>query len=97
MNLIFHPEAYEEMLESARFFEEKDAGLGFDLTDAIQESINRIIKFPLLGSIERRNIRKCLVRGFPFTILYEANPDHIFIAAIMHQHRRPGYWSKRLR
>jgi hypothetical protein len=67
MNLIFHPEAYEEMLESARFFEEKDAGLGFDLTDAIQESINRIIKFPLLGSIERRNIRKCLVRGFPFT------------------------------
>jgi hypothetical protein len=85
------------MLESARFFEEKDAGLGFDLTDAIQESINRIIKFPLLGSIERRNIRKCLVRGFPFTILYEANPDHIFIAAIMHQHRRPGYWTKRLR
>lgn len=42
MNLIFHPEAYEEMLESARFFEEKDAGLGFDLTDAIQGSINRI-------------------------------------------------------
>ena len=43
MKVIYHPDAYEEMLESARFFEEKDAGLGFDLTDAIQESINRII------------------------------------------------------
>lgn len=45
MTLIFHPEAYEEMLESARFFEEKDAGLGFDLLDAIEESINRSFNF----------------------------------------------------
>ena len=46
MIVIFHPEAYDEMFESARFFEEKDAGLGFDLIDAIQESVNRILKFP---------------------------------------------------
>ena len=97
MTHVFHPEAYEEMLESARFFEEKDAGLGLDLTDAIQETINRIAQFPQSGTIERGNIRKCLVRGFPFTILYETQPDHIFIAAVMHQHRRPGYWTRRLR
>jgi ParE toxin of type II toxin-antitoxin system, parDE len=97
MIVIFHPEAYNEMFESARFFEEKDTGLGFDLIDAIEESIARIVKFPQSGTIERRNIRKCLVRGFPFTILYESHRDHIFIAAVMHQHRRPGYWAKRLK
>ncbi len=97
MRFIFHPEAYDEMFESARFFEEKSAGLGSDLIDAIQNSLSRINKFPESGTVEQGNIRKCLVRGFPFTVLYEIHQDQIFIAAVMHQHRRPGYWKKRLR
>lgn len=97
MKVIFHPEAYEEMSESARFFEEKSAGLGSDLIAAIQSSTRRLKKFPESGVVEQGTIRKCLVRGFPFTLLYEANPDHIYIAAVMHQHRRPGYWTKRVK
>ena len=97
MKVVFHPEAYAEMLESARFFEEKSPGLGSDLIAAIQEAIRRIIKFPQLGAIEEANIRKCLVHGFPFTVLYEAGQGQIYIAAVMHQHRRPGYWRERLK
>jgi len=69
MKVIFHPEASDEMLESARFFDEKCAGLGSDLITAIQESTRRILQFPQSGPIEKWNIRKCLVRGFPFTLL----------------------------
>lgn len=97
MRVIFHPEAYDEMFESARFFEEKTLGLGSDLIDAIQEAISRILKFPRSGAIDQQNIRRCLVRGFPFTVLYEAHRDHIFIAAVMHQHRKPDYWTERLK
>jgi ParE toxin of type II toxin-antitoxin system, parDE len=97
MKVIFHPEASDEMFESARFFDEKCAGLGSDLITAIQESTRRILQFPESGPIEKWNIRKCLVRGFPFTLLYEATSDHIFIVAVMHQHRRPGFWARRLK
>jgi hypothetical protein len=97
MKLIFHPEAYDEMLESARYFESKTPGLGLDLMSAVQESTQRILGFPISGPIERSQIRKSLVRGFPFTILYEVHSDHIFIAAVMHQRRKPGYWKNRLR
>src|SRR5262245_14716734 len=97
MKLIFHPEAYAEMLESARYLEGKTAGLGFDLIDAVQDAARRILRFPASGPVERGNIRKCLVPGFPFTLRYETHSDHIFIAAVMHQHRRPGYWQSRVR
>lgn len=97
MKVVFHPEAYDEMLESARFLESKTRGLGLDLIGAIQESTRRIIKFPEAGSIERARIRKSLVYGFPFTILYEARKNEIFIAAVMHQRRRPGYWRHRVK
>ncbi|HEX6047287.1 MAG TPA: type II toxin-antitoxin system RelE/ParE family toxin [Pyrinomonadaceae bacterium] len=97
MKLIFHPEAYAEMLESARYFETKTPGLGFDLITAVQDAAQRILRFPCSGPVERGNIRKCLVRGFPFTILYETHSEYIYIGAVMHQHRRPGYWKNRLR
>lgn len=96
MKAIFHPEAHEEMIESGRIYEAKSEGFGSDFLTAVEETTRRIEKFPEAGPIERANIRKRLVSGFPFTILYEIQPDRIFIAAVMHQHRRPGYWRKRL-
>ncbi|HEU4710977.1 MAG TPA: type II toxin-antitoxin system RelE/ParE family toxin [Pyrinomonadaceae bacterium] len=96
MKVVFHPHAYDEMLESSRYLEVKNSGLGLDLLDAIQEAVRRITKFPESGSLERANMRKALVRGFPFTLLYEVRQDHLFIAAVMHQHRKPGYWASRM-
>jgi hypothetical protein len=96
MKAIFHPEAYEEMIQSALFYEGKSEGLGSDFLAAVEEITRRIEKLPEAGLIDRDNIRKRLVSGFPFTILYEVQPDRIFIAAVMHQHRRPRYWQTRV-
>ena len=97
MRIEFHPEAYEEMLESARFYEERTEGLGGDFLAAVEETTRRIEQFPDAAPIERPGVRKRIVFGFPFTILYERQEDVIFIAAVMHQHRKPGYWKDRLR
>ena len=96
MKAIFHPEAHEELIQSALFYEAKSEGLGSDFLTAVEETTRRIEQAPKAGHIDRANIRKRLVSGFPFTILYELHPDRIFIAAVMHQHRRPRYWQARL-
>ena len=96
MRVIFHPEAHVEMIEQARYYETKSEGLGSDFLDSVEETTHRIQQSPTAGRIEKANIRKRLVPGFPFTILYEMQPDRIYIAAVMHQHRRPGYWRKRV-
>jgi plasmid stabilization system protein ParE len=97
MKIVFHPEAYEEMIESARFYEERDDGLGMRFLEAVEDTMRRIRQFPYAGPVERASIRKQFVSGFPFTVLYEIQKDRIYIAAVMHQHRKPGYWRKRLR
>jgi plasmid stabilization system protein ParE len=96
MKAVFHPEAHEEMIGTARFYEERSEGLGPDFLTAVEHTVRRIEQFPVAGPIDQANIRKRLVSGFPFMILYEMQPDRIYIAAVMHQHRRPGYWRKRL-
>ncbi len=96
MRVIFHPEAHAEMIEQARYYENKSEGLGTDFLDAVEETVGRVANSPKAGAIERGIIRKRLVSGFPFTVLYEVQPDRIYIAAVMHQHRRPDYWQKRV-
>ena len=96
MRVIFHPEAHAEMIEQPRYYENKSEGLGADFLDAVEDTTRRIVQSPKAGPIERVNLRRRLVSGFPFTILYEIQPERIYIAAVLHQHRRPGYWQKRL-
>jgi hypothetical protein len=45
-------------------------GLGSNFLTAVEETTHRIEQFPEAGPIDRANIRKRLVPGFPFTILY---------------------------
>lgn len=96
MRVIFHSEAHAEMIEQARYYENRSEALGTDFLDAVEETVRRIASSPRAGAIERASIRKRLVSGFPFTVLYEVQPDRIYIAAVMHQHRRPGYWHARV-
>ena len=84
------------MLESARFYEARAKGLGVDFLQAVEETTRRIQRFPNAGPIEGSGIRKRQVHGFPFSVLYAQHEDRVFIAAVMHQHRRPGYWKERL-
>lgn len=42
MKAIFHPEAHQEMIESARFYEEKSEGLGTDFLTAVENTTRRI-------------------------------------------------------
>lgn len=42
------------------------------------------------------DIRRFLVRRFPYGILYTIEADHILILAIMHLSREPGYWRHRV-
>ncbi len=92
----FNPEAHAEMIKQARYYEKKSDGLGSDFLDAVEETTRRIADSSNAGTTDQGSIRKRLVSGFPFTILYEAQSDRIYIAAVMHQSRRPGYWRERV-
>ena len=42
MKIVFHPEAYEEMIESAGFYEHRDDGLGLRFLEAVERTTQRI-------------------------------------------------------
>ena len=87
--------AEEEMIESARYYENQLPGLGARFLDEVERMANAIAEFPEAGHDFEDGLHRRLLLGFPFGLLYRIEPDGILITAVMHLHRRPEYWVDR--
>lgn len=93
--MAFHPDAAAEAREAAAYFEGIRAGLGADFKAELDVALARIRDNPLLYAAESGAIRICPLQRFRFLVFYEDQSDRIWIAAVGHYHRRPGYWEGR--
>jgi plasmid stabilization system protein ParE len=93
--VIFSKYAKYEMEDAIRLYELAYPGLGKSFKDEIKKAVLRIIEYPTAWSVERGDIRKCLLHRFPYKLLYSIESEHIFIIAVAHHHRKPNYWVHR--
>lgn len=93
--VVFLDPAEEEMLEAAAYYEDRASGLGDHFITEVQHAVQRIIENPESSRLLKGNVRRRLLRRFPFGILYRIEADKIIIVAVMHLRRRPGYWADR--
>lgn len=96
MTFDFHPNASMEYRESAAFYESCHPGLGAAFTLEVEAAIQRIIESPERWRRIEKDVRTCRTHTFPYAILYPIEKDSIFILAVMHLHREPGYWQDRI-
>ena len=96
MKATFLSPALAEMAEAAQFYESRQVGLGQQFLDAIDRAIEDLEENPRRWPVLKKQIRRRLVGRFPYGILYRIDPQQITIIAIMHLHRRPNYWTKRI-
>ena len=95
--MIFHPEAEKELRDAAVHYEKERDGLGFRFIDAIESGFRQIQRSPFTWRCIRGDIRRFLVKTFPYGIVYAPIEEEIFVLAIMHLKREPDYWLGRLR
>ena len=95
MKVVFAEIAKIELDDACSYYELEMPGLGIRFKEEVRKAAIRIAEFPTAWSVERGEIRKCLLHAFPYKLLYSLEKDHIFIIAIAHQHRKPTYWQDR--
>lgn len=96
MKSSFHPEAREEFLAAIDAYKEIDPQLGVDFASEVYAGVELIEAFPLAWTEVSFKIRRCLLRRFPYALLYSVEKEELVIYAVMHTHREPGYWKHRM-
>lgn len=95
MTYSFHPEAEEEFNKAIEYYEEIEPGLGYDFAVEVYSAIQRSVAFPKAWAVLEGEVRRSLVRRFPYGVLYSEEQEGLFIVAVMNLHRDPGHWKDR--
>lgn len=96
MRIEFHPEALVEFSAAAAYYQKQQRGLGDRFARAVEAAVKRIGDAPLAGRTIEDDVRRQLVKVFPYAVLYSIEPGFLLIVAVMHSHREPGYWRNRV-
>lgn len=92
MHVIFTSIARRELDDAVRYYNLEYSGLGYRFKEEVRKAALRIAEYPQAWSIERGDVRKCLLHKFPYKLMYAVEKDFILVIAVAHQHRKPDYW-----
>jgi toxin ParE1/3/4 len=92
-----HPEAEAEADHAASYYELQRPGLGREFREELENAVGRIVGNPQLYAMLFDDVRPCRLKRFPYTVYFADLDDKIWIVAVAHQRRRPGYWRQRQR
>jgi plasmid stabilization system protein ParE len=93
---VFHPDAREKYIQAVQYYSAVARELGNRFYEEIERLIQEIRRQPERFFRFSPPAQRALARRFPYSVIYLDEPERVWILALMHTKRRPGYWRERL-
>ena len=87
MQIRFQSEAETELAEARLWYSLQREGLDAALMKRVDQTLSAIVARPHSFPIVYRNLRRAVLRQFPFAIFYESTEDEIIVFAVYHSRR----------
>jgi hypothetical protein len=100
MNLRILDVVLDEVAEAAAWYEMQREGLGESFRYEFDRRVDEIAAHPRqFAKVEfapvRGEVRRVLLRRFPYLVVYKVLPDEIVVIACGYSGRGPDYWRTR--
>ena len=96
MPLVFEPEVANDVDRAYAWYEHERPGLGEELLAEVQTALDQIQESPQLHAVVYRDVRRALVRRFPYAVYYRIEPKRLAVIALYHAKRDPTRWRSRV-
>jgi len=91
----FHPEAQAEYEDAILWYQTRSRAVSLRFENEVERVI-RLIETNPEGFAKYDDFHRfALLRRFPYSVVYQAFGNTIFVVAVAHGSRLPGYWSER--
>ena len=92
--VVFRPEAEDEVLEAREWYEARRAGLGKEFAQAVDEIVSRIVENPLAYQGAYKETRRAVLSRFPYAVYYRLAGQDIVVQAV-HGRQHQSRWQSR--
>jgi plasmid stabilization system protein ParE len=93
--LVVRPEALEEIADAAAWYDGRATGLSADFLRALDSTLASVRRNPRQYPVIRNDLRRALLRRFPYSVVYTATDEEIVVVARAHWRQDPRHWYKR--
>lgn len=83
------------MFRAYDWYQQKAEGLGDDFVVELESVYQKVIDNPQRPKVFQKGFRRYSLFRFPFSVIYRESEDCIYVVAVMHMRRKPGYWLSR--
>ncbi len=94
--LILRQEAERDLSEAHAWYEEQVPGLGSDFLAVVERTLESIQENPARFPLIYREVRRALLRRFPYGIFFVWEKQLLSVIAVIHTAREPGKWRARI-
>jgi len=95
LGVEFRAEARAEIDEAFAWVEARSPGLGSDFLRAVEAAVESISRRPDAWPLIRENLRRRLLRRFPYSLIYRVDAQRVVVIACFHARRDPVRWGSR--
>lgn len=94
--VIFTRAAVHELIEAQDWYENEFPGLGRLFRASVDTLVQRMTANPRLFPIVHKNVRRALLRRFPYALMFVHDADDsLTVIACFHGSRDPKHWQHR--
>jgi plasmid stabilization system protein ParE len=91
----FHLEAQEEFEVALTWYQARSPRASARFEAELDRALDGIVANPALFPAYDDEHRFAMLRRFPFSVVYQVQADSIYVVALAHSRRSPGYWRGR--
>jgi len=96
MRVEYHPAIERELREIIEYYNKCTKGLGAEFLNEFERQILKIASMPTLWIIVETDVRRSLMKRFPYVIYFRAlKNDVLRVTVVKHQRRHPDYGRSR--
>jgi plasmid stabilization system protein ParE len=90
--LIVRRRAEVQAFHARDWYESQLDGLGHRFVDELDRAIQNAHQNPQHYQVVHREIRRVLLRRFPYAVFFIAEQERVVVLAILHQYEDPAKW-----
>jgi len=94
-SVIFTQAARRELIEAQDWYEGEATGLGRRFRQVIDALIERMSDNPRQFPTVFKNVRRALLRRFPYSLFFIVEDDALIVIACFNASRDPSHWQNR--
>ena len=94
-NVLFHPEAQAEYDAAIAWYQSRSPQAARRFEAEVDRVLGLIASGPETFPNYDDEHRFAVLRRFPYSVVYQVQPGQVYVVAVAHSSRSPGYWQGR--